>query len=61
MLCQRYIAEEDAVREVLMALQGRINLLLTWRNGTGEEAVFVVSPLCILRMLNPTIVYQACA
>ena len=37
---QRYINEHDAVREVLMALQGRKNILMTWfedesDNGSG--------------------------
>ncbi|KAF9006720.1 Spc98 family-domain-containing protein [Cyathus striatus] len=32
-LTSKYINEEDAVREVLMALQGRKNVLLEWING----------------------------
>ncbi|KAI0092411.1 Spc98 family-domain-containing protein [Irpex rosettiformis] len=33
----RYINEHDAVREILMALQGRNNLLLTWTSSSEEN------------------------
>ncbi len=37
---QRYIHETDAVREALIALQGRQNVLLTW----SEDGYEVGSP-----------------
>ncbi|KAF9462032.1 Spc98 family-domain-containing protein [Collybia nuda] len=37
---ERYINEQDAVREVLMALQGRKNILLTWREESNGEGKF---------------------
>jgi hypothetical protein len=40
---QQYINEEDAVREVLMALQGRKNILLRWReDDESGEGIFTV-------------------
>jgi hypothetical protein len=38
---KHYINEGDAVREVLMALQGRKNVLLTW-SITAQSQSFVV-------------------
>ncbi|KAI0698574.1 Spc98 family-domain-containing protein [Cytidiella melzeri] len=35
---QKYIHEHDAVREILMVLQGRNNLLLSWNSGVGKLA-----------------------
>ncbi|KAG6856047.1 hypothetical protein H0H87_008151 [Tephrocybe sp. NHM501043] len=44
---ERYINEEDAVREVLLALQGMNNILFQWKagDGSGSVATFTVSPL----------------
>ncbi|KAA1466534.1 hypothetical protein DENSPDRAFT_846943 [Dentipellis sp. KUC8613] len=40
---ERYIYEHDAVREVLMALQGRQNLMLRWTHRSGT--VFLFEPI----------------
>ena len=43
MASQKYINEEDAVREVLMALQGRKNIVLEWRDDENGEGSYTVS------------------
>lgn len=42
-LCfQRYIYERDAVREILMGLQGRRNMMFSWTNVGDEPYIFTV-------------------
>ncbi|EKM59505.1 uncharacterized protein PHACADRAFT_191873 [Phanerochaete carnosa HHB-10118-sp] len=51
---RRYINEHDAVREVLMGLQGRQNLLITWSNSEEHPWQFVSAPSSpSLRHLTP--------
>ncbi len=38
---QKYIYEHDAVREVLIGLQGRRNLMIAWIHD-GDEALSVI-------------------
>ncbi|KAI0314462.1 Spc98 family-domain-containing protein [Amylostereum chailletii] len=40
----KYIHEHDAVREVLMALEGHKNLLMRWCHGTGSNFSFELTP-----------------
>ncbi|TCD67503.1 hypothetical protein EIP91_012308 [Steccherinum ochraceum] len=41
---ERYIHEHDAVREVLMGLQGRRNLMLSWTNVGEEPLTYMPAP-----------------
>jgi hypothetical protein len=43
LICQKYINEEDAVREVLMTLQGRKNIMLEWKDDENAEGSYTVS------------------
>ncbi|KZT71569.1 hypothetical protein DAEQUDRAFT_749911 [Daedalea quercina L-15889] len=49
---QRYIHEHDAVREILMALQGDRNMILEWT--TSGERVFTFTPTTRLKLLHLT-------
>ncbi|GJE84854.1 gamma-tubulin complex component [Phanerochaete sordida] len=50
----KYINEHDAVREVLMGLQGRRNLLITWISGGDDPWNFLPDPTApSLRHLSP--------
>ena len=40
---QKYINEEDAVREVLMALQGLMNIMLEWKDDESGEGCYTAS------------------
>ena len=40
---QKYIDDLDAVREILMGLQGRRNLMFLWRNTGKDPFTFQVS------------------
>ena len=50
-VCQKYINEEDAVREVLMALQGRKNIMLEWKDDENSEGYYTVSLTLQLRLI----------
>ncbi|KDQ64207.1 hypothetical protein JAAARDRAFT_219284 [Jaapia argillacea MUCL 33604] len=41
---ERYINEVDAVREILIGLQGRKNLLIEWQSGGQQGSMFIPSP-----------------
>lgn len=40
---EKYINEEDAVREVLMALQGRKNIMLQWKDDENAEGSYIMT------------------
>lgn len=42
-ITQKYINEHDAVREVLMALQGRSNIMTSWLEDENGISSFIVS------------------
>lgn len=42
LVVQRYINEQDVVREVLMALQGRKNIMMNWSQDDEGQSSFVV-------------------
>ena len=49
---RKFITEHDAVREILMGLQGRHNLLIQWRNIGDDPWNFAVRSYANLKSVS---------